>query len=317
MDDYQSLKIKHYNPEEFLILVVDDITKNLQLVVEILDNQGYATTFATSASQALERVKNTHPDLILLDLMMPEISGLEVCKHLKANQDYATIPIIFLTASNEKDHLLEAFKLGAVDYITKPFSSSELLARVKTHLDLKRTRDELDKAYKELEKLVNTDPLTNIANRRALFHFGEMEFNRAQRYNCIFSVLILDLDHFKDINDTYGHDIGDHALKLVANTILKSIRNVDKFGRFGGEEFVAILPETKLQEALIIADKIRDLISELSFSVQESIVKMTVSIGVATYKPDDSSIDTILKRADQALYQAKHQGRNQVVINSS
>lgn len=310
-------KIQTYNPENFLILVVDDLPHNLQLILEILDEQGYATTFATGGDQAIERIENTCPDLILLDLMMPEISGIEVCKRIKAEPKYREIPVIFLSASNEYDDLLEALEIGAVDYITKPFKTPELLARVKTHLQLKHTRDKLKQVYKELEKLVNTDTLTKIANRRALFRLAEQEFSRAQRYGYIFSVLILDLDHFKNINDTYGHDLGDQALQLVANTILNSLRKVDIFGRYGGEEFVIILPETQLQDALTVGEKIRDLVSKISLSVSARAIKITVSIGVAVYQPEDQNIDMILHRADRSLYVAKDQGRNRVVaINS-
>ncbi|ACK68648.1 response regulator receiver modulated diguanylate cyclase [Gloeothece citriformis PCC 7424] len=307
-------QIEPFNPEDFLILIVDDISKNLQLVVEILDEVGYATTFAISGKQALERVKIAHPDLILLDLMMPEMNGLQVCEKLKSDANYAEIPIIFLTASDEQEDLLQAFKMGAVDYVTKPFKSGELLARVKTHLELKRTKDALKMAYAELEKLANTDPLTGVANRRALLNFGEQEFYRAQRYHCPFSLLIIDLDYFKKINDSYGHDIGDLALKTVTEAVNKAIRKIDLLGRFGGEEFVVILPGTKLKDACIVAQRICRLISEVSLSVEQKTLNMTASIGVAAYNKKDKTINEIIHRADQGLYQAKNQGRNQVVV---
>ncbi|WP_041933210.1 diguanylate cyclase [Gloeothece verrucosa] len=307
-------KIKPFNPEDFLILVVDDLSKNLQLVVDILDHSGYATTFATSGQQAFERVRTAHPDLILLDLMMPEMNGLQVCEKLKSNQEYQEIPIIFLTASDEEGDLLEAFKLGAVDYVTKPFRAAELLARVKNHLELKRTRDELKAAYAQLELLVNIDPLTNVANRRALFKFGEQELYRAQRYHCSFSILLIDLDYFKHINDSYGHAMGDTVLKIVCNAINNSIRQIDLLGRFGGEEFVVILPKTKLKEAIIVAERIRKTISELSLLVGQKTLKITASIGLATYNQKDATLDEVLHRADKGLYLAKERGRNQVVI---
>ena len=142
--------MKRFNPEEFLVLVVDDASKNLQVVGAMLDRVGYATTFATSGQQALDRIQTAKPDLILLDLMMPEMDGLQVCKHLKANAAHCEIPVIFLTASHDRDHLLQSFEQGAVDYITKPFHPPELLARVRTHLELKHTKDVLEQTLSEL-----------------------------------------------------------------------------------------------------------------------------------------------------------------------
>lgn len=303
-----------FQPENFLILIVDDVSKNLQVVGAMLDDVGYATTFATSGKQAIERVKTANPDLILLDLMMPEINGLQVCEHLKADPLYAEIPIIFLTASNESEHLLQAFSQGAVDYVTKPYKAPELLARVKTHLELKYTRDELKQALVELEKLATTDPLTGIANRRHLLTLAEREFQRTHRYNNPFSVLMIDIDHFKLINDNYGHNIGDEALKIMADVTVNALRKVDIFGRFGGEEFVVFLPETQADEALLVAERIREAIATTPIYVDDQTIHITVSIGVTIYESSEISLDGLLMEADKALYDAKKQGRNQVVI---
>lgn len=311
------------NSEDLLILVVDDFKKNLQLIVDVLDNEGYSTTFATSGKQAIERIKSAQPDLILLDLMMPEMDGLEVCKILKDDPETSDIPVIFLTASDETDNLLQAFEVGAADYITKPFNILELLARVKTHLELKQARDqlrktveELQKTQAELEKIATTDPLTGIFNRRHLLMIGENEFQRANRYQRPFSILMLDIDRFKSINDNYGHDIGDEALKILSTTVLGCLRKVDCFGRFGGEEFVAILPETKARDAESLANRIRSAIAQISIPILNSTVRMTVSIGVATYRLEDETLNFVLKRADTALYQAKHQGRDRVIVHA-
>lgn len=312
--------MKPFHPEEFLILIVDDIPQNLQVIGDILEDVGYETTFATGGKQALERVKNAQPDLILLDLMMPQMNGLQVCEHLQAEPKLAEIPIIFLTASNEKDHLIQAFNQGAVDYITKPFNSPELLSRVRTHLDLKHTRDQLKEALhrqyqltEELEKLATTDALTQVWNRRHLMSLGEHEINRAKRYNRQLSLLMIDIDHFKKINDTYGHAIGDKVLKTLAQIIVKSMRSADQFGRFGGEEFIAFLPESDSKAAKLVAERIREILENLVISAPETDLKVTVSIGVATYQ-NDPTIETVIKRADDALYQAKNQGRNRVVV---
>ncbi|MFO7088415.1 diguanylate cyclase response regulator [Arthrospira platensis PCC 7345] len=297
--------VNSFQPENFLILIVDDVSKNLQVVGAMLDDVGYATTFATSGKQAIERVKTANPDLILLDLMMPEINGLQVCEHLKADPLYAEIPIILLTASNESEHLLQAFSQGAVDYVTKPYKAPELLARVKTHLELKYTRDELKQALVELEKLATTDALTGIANRRHLLVLGEREFQRTHRYNNPFSVLMIDIDHFKLINDNYGHNIGDKALKIMAAVTVNALRKVDIFGRFGGEEFVVFLPETKADEALVVAERIREAIATTPIYVDDQTIHITVSIGVTIYNSSEISLDGLLMEADKALYDAK------------
>lgn len=305
-------------PEDCLVLIVDDISQNIQLVMEILDAQGYSTTFARNGKQALERIEMAKPDLILLDLMMPGMNGLDVCAILKANPDYGNIPIIFLTASEEGENLIEAFEKGAVDYITKPFKTPELLARVKTHLTLKRTQDALKKAYEEMEKLATTDPLTEIANRRAILEIGRQEFLRSKRYKTEFCLFILDVDYFKKINDNYGHDIGDLVLISMVSIVNNSLRKVDKLGRagklgrLGGEEFIIILPETSLESGIKVADRIRLTIEKGSITTPIVTIKLTVSIGLSSYTADDHSISDIMKRADNALYEAKEKGRNQV-----
>ncbi len=307
--------------QDFLILVVDDVSQNLQVLGEMLEQVGYETTFAVSGYQALERVKTAKPDLILLDLMMPEMNGLEVCEKLQVNPGLAEIPVIFLTASQEQAHLLLAFEKGAVDYVTKPFNAPELLARVRTHLELKYTRDKLkellqeqEKLSKELERLATTDPLTGVWNRRHLFALAEQEINRAARYQKPFSILMIDIDKFKQINDNYGHSIGDEVLIIMAKVTLQCLRKADFFGRFGGEEFVAVLPETNMDEAAIAADRIRqDIAKIVIYSQQDNQINITVSIGIATYSSEDQTIDTIMQRADQALYLAKSQGRNRVI----
>jgi diguanylate cyclase (GGDEF)-like protein len=244
------------------------------------------------------------------------MDGFQVCEQVRTHPERREIPIIFLTASQEKKHLLQAFDRGAVDYITKPFNPPELLARVKTHLELKHTRDELRKAVAELERLATTDSLTGIANRRYLLLMGENEFNRASRYDRQFSVLMLDVDRFKQINDTYGHALGDEALQAIAKAIVSALRKGDSFGRFGGEEFVAFLPETALDDAVEVANRIRTTIAQLCLFSRKKPVQMTVSIGATEYSKQDENLDKIIQRADRALYHAKHRGRNLVVAIS-
>jgi diguanylate cyclase (GGDEF)-like protein len=305
-----------FSPEKFLVLSVDDISHNLQLLGTILERVGYETSFALSGSQALELLKTRQPDLILLDLMMPGLDGLEVCRILKSSPHYQEIPIIFLTASSESKHLVEAFSAGAVDYITKPFNVPELLARVKTHLELKHAKDQLKKALTEIERQALTDPLTQVPNRRHLYQIAEREIARTRRYNYPFSSLIIDIDRFKQVNDNYGHFVGDEVLRNVAAMIKNSLRREDFFARFGGEEFVVLLPSTDTKSAICVANRIRHLIATSSLVVQAKSIAITVSIGIATYSFADRDIDGLLERADEALLTAKNQGRNRWVIHN-
>ena len=311
--DYPWFSVNSFSPKEFLVLIVDDLSSNLKVVGGILDRVGYSTTFATSGPQALERIQKSQPDLILLDLFMPGMDGLEVCKKIKAFSDYREIPIIFLTASNEQKAVIEAFEQGAVDYIIKPFNSAELLARVKIHLELKHTRDKLQQTLLELNKLATTDPLTGVPNRRHWFSLAEQEFKRVCRSGSPLSVFMIDVDHFKQINDNYGHGIGDETLKAIAQTVQNLLRKIDCFGRFGGEEFVACLPDTQIESAWEVAKIICRTIANSTLKFEENTIDITVSIGLSTYESDDTSIDDILMRADEALYEAKRQGRNRAI----
>ena len=310
-----------FNPQDFFILVVDDIAANLKLLRVILEPVGYSLTFALGGKQAIERVTASKPDLILLDLMMPEIDGLEVCKRLKNNAKYADIPIIFLTASNEEEKLIAAFESGAVDYINKPFKKPELLARIRNHLLLKHTIEKLismqinlQDALVKVEKYANTDPLTGILNRRSLFEIANQEFSRVQRYGPPFSIFLIDLDHFKNVNDNYGHQIGDIALCTVVKDIQNTIRNVDFLGRYGGEEFMLILPETDGEQALILAERIRKLVASSIIETEKGNLKLTLSIGITSYDPKDRSLEDMISRADRGVYQAKKLGRNRCCL---
>jgi diguanylate cyclase (GGDEF)-like protein len=303
-----------FRPEQFIILIVDDTKSNRQIVETILRKAGYHIVVADSGKTALDIVGNNHRiDLIILDLVMPEINGLQVCEIIRENLKLRDIPIIFLTASNDQEYLLQAFEIGAVDYIYMPCNALELLARVKNHLELKNTRDQLKEALIELKKLAATDELTGLPNRREIITQAEREFARVKRHGGELSILIIDIDHFKKINDNYGHDIGDEAIKVMANNASNCVRKDDVFGRFGGEEFVALLPCSNTEGALIVAERIRESIANNPLDLDGTTITLTVSVGATTYRKDDHSINDMLKRADQALYQAKNLGRDRVI----
>lgn len=302
-----------YNPHNFLVVAVDDNPVNRLLVEKVLTKEGYKTKILSSSEEVIPCLAEQPPDLILLDLMMPNLNGLELCEQIKLNPNYQEIPIIFITASNEKQDLLKAFDSGAVDYVTKPFYNQELLARIKTHIELKFTRDELKKALIEVEKLAKTDELTGISNRRNFYNLAEREFNLAKRRKRNFALLIIDIDHFKNINDTYGHPIGDEVIKFVAHECSKNLRKEDLCARWGGEEFVIFLSETNLSEAVNVANRIKNNLGNELLNIESFNLHLTVSIGISVYNQQDEHIDHTISRADFALLEAKKTGRNRVV----
>jgi len=314
--------MKKFFPENFLILIVDDNPNNLQILHVILEAEGYKTIAASNEEDAIERVRLDKPDLIIMALTMPKKSGLELCDYLKSPPPVTTSPIILMRTIREQDYLIEAFEKGVADTITHPLNPAEILARVRTHLELQQTQKQLKRLVKEREKLTNllrklasTDPLTGLWNRRHLLTIGFQEFNRACRYKRSLSVLIVDMDNFKKINDEYGHTMGDEILKGVAKSIVGSLREADYCGRFGGEEFVTLLPETDSAGAMRVAERLRQGVEQITIGIGEEQVQMTVTVGVASYQLDDSSIEVIIQRANQALYHAKSQGYNRVVLH--
>lgn len=216
----------------------------------------------------------------------------------------------FLTASQEQRYLLEAFDAGASDYVTKPFQAPELLARVKTHLKLKSATDQLRQALSEVEILACTDALTGVLSRRRLFQIAQQEVLRAQRYSSPFTVMMLDVDYFKRVNDTYGHLAGDQVLKEVARTIQQNLRITDCLGRYGGEEFAVILTQTNCLQAAEVGDRIRAELAGLTVVADGQNIQVTVSVGIGGYEKLTDDIDQIIRRADRALYHAKASGRN-------
>lgn len=290
------------------IMAVDDSPENLDLIKNILEPY-YTVKVAPSSKLALQIAHSQKPDLILLDIMLDEINGYEICRQLKENNDTRNIPVIFLTAKRSEADEVLGFKIGACDYITKPFSPAIVLARVKTQINLKAKTD-------LLEKLASLDGLTEIPNRRAFDTAFERQFNQAKRTTTPLSLLIMDIDNFKLFNDYYGHPLGDDCLKKVAATLMKHThRPEDLVARLGGEEFSILLPNTDSFGATMRAEQYRSAIEELKIhqAGNSPLPYVTVSIGVGTviaHAHDDSK--GLLQAADDALYRAKRQGRNQV-----
>ena len=288
-----------------VVLIVDDEPVNIQVLAACLKDS-YQIKVATSGAQCLEQIKNgLEPDLILLDIEMPDVNGYEVCTVLKSSKSTASIPIIFVTAKNEIHEEEKGLELGAVDYITKPISPAIVAARVKTHVTLKLQ-------YDKLQSMAMHDQLTGLYNRYFLLEDANHKVSKSIRHNYELSVLMMDIDHFKSINDNHGHAVGDEVLKTVANTLSAEKRNEDVLARFGGEEFVLLLDHCNVSEAKIKAEKLRKAIEELN----PSGLLVTVSMGVAQLNAHEKSFSEPLKRADDALYIAKSSGRNRVEVCS-
>jgi diguanylate cyclase (GGDEF)-like protein len=289
------------------ILVVDDEVLHLKLIASILEDD-YEILSATNGMAALEIAAIKVPQLILLDVMMPGIDGYEVHKRLKADHRTCEIPVIFISGLGEVAAETKGLTLGAVDYITKPINREPLRARVKTQIALKVALD-------KLTQLAETDGLTGLANRS---HFDKMlayECAQHQRSGNELSLIMLDIDHFKAFNDTYGHVSGDQCLREIARAMAATISRVtDLVARYGGEEFVVLLPETPLKGATILAEKVRKCISNLDLPHRgSSMGHVTASLGVVSGRfHTGSSIMDVVQAADLELYAAKAGGRNRV-----
>jgi diguanylate cyclase (GGDEF)-like protein len=295
------------------VLIVEDTTLNIQVLNELLHND-CRVFFATNGPDALHLIPTLNPDLILLDIMMPGMDGYEVCRRLKAEPDLKEIPVIFITALTQEANESEGLELGAVDYITKPFNPAIVRLRIKNQLELKRQRD-------LLSRLSTLDGLTGIANRRALDDSLEREWRRATRSGRPLAVIMLDIDFFKNYNDTYGHGRGDECLRQVATALAETLeRPADLACRYGGEEFVGVLPDTDLQGATVIAERVATAVRTLAIPHSASSVAphVTVSIGVSVIQPAAGSHpNALLETADRHLYKAKREGRDRVVSGAA
>ena len=294
------------------ILIVDDAETNLMILSNLLAEEGEIIS-ATDGVQAIALAEADLPDLILLDVSMPGMDGYEVCRRLKSDIRTRDIPIVFVTGRTEDNDQEKGLSLGAIDYILKPYSPLIVLARIRNHLALQKAHRDLKAANAELTRLATTDFLTGVWNRRRFMELGEAEVARVRRSGRCFGAVMMDVDHFKAVNDTYGHNAGDNVLRALAEACVDRLRNVDIVGRMGGEEFALILPETDPQGAKLTVERLREHLGELAVPVDSGTLKVTVSAGVTTVQDPSDSIEAALKRADAALYEAKGSGRNKTV----
>ncbi len=290
------------------VLIVDDQPSNIQILYRIFQGE-YELHAATSGVHALEFCRTTPPDLILLDVMMPDMDGLAVCRVLKAEADTRDIPIIFVTAQSSPDDETMALETGGVDFITKPVNPLVVRARVRTHLMLKTQSD-------YLRSLVFLDGLTGVANRRRFDEALAIEWRQSLRRGQPLGLLMIDIDFFKRYNDHYGHQAGDVCLQTVAQTLLTQMhRPHDLVARYGGEEFVCLMPECQVSDALAKAEALRKAVQDRQLPHIGSSVQpwVTLSVGVAVIQASaDSSPEALIRQADEGLYSAKAKGRNQV-----
>jgi diguanylate cyclase (GGDEF)-like protein len=300
-------------PRSYKILVVDDNPDNVDLLTQYLTGLGYEVVPAYDGEEALMIAARVKVDLVLLDVMMPKLSGFDVCRKLKATDETGFIPIVLVTVRDDTQSKLEGFAAGADDYITKPFDIEELSARVKSLLHIKRLQDELREANVRLAEMSVTDGLTGMYNHRYFVEQLEVEINRSRRFRRPLAVIMLDIDHFKKVNDTFGHMFGDYVLRKVSEVFQRTVRAGDVVARYGGEEFAILATET--DGAAALAERIRSAIETTDFHFEGQQTKVRISAGVC--QAVAGSVEDggeLLRQADEALYEAKQGGRNRVIV---
>ncbi len=315
------------------IMVIDDSTLILKIVGQTIEELGHKAILASSAEEAFAILECEKPDIILLDVIMPNMNGFEMCRILQEQIDTCDIPIIFITATNSSDDIVRGFETGAVDYITKPFSTPELRARLNNQLQLQSYRSELEIyvdllrqtnnelqtsnqklrcAMEQAESLARQDFLTGLYNRRYISERLEEEVNRAHRNMKPFGISICDIDDFKKVNDNYGHQCGDLALQIISGILGTNIRSQDMIGRWGGEEFILVFPDTNIDGVRTIATKLKNMIEKTPVQFGEQCIKLTMTFGITCYT-GDRPLEKEINAADKALLEGKNHGKNCVV----
>ena len=298
-----------------ILVIEDSATQALRLKL-LLEEKDYHVTIAQNGRKGLDLIQQETFPIIITDWIMPEMSGVEFCRKVRQLDIENYIYIIIVTAKEDKKDILTGLKAGADDYIAKPVDFPELIARLETGNRILKLEKKLKEEHDKILKLMETDPLTKIFNRRYMNEKLPFELKRAIRYHRPLSVIMGDIDHFKDVNDKYGHLAGDEVLEKVAGIFISSIRkDIDWTARYGGEEFLIVLPETPLKGALTVADKIRIKIMSTKILYNFKTINVTMSFGVSCMVPskekEQLTIDTILNSADKFLYESKEKGRNQ------
>ncbi len=306
------------------ILIIDDSAATRKQIRSVLTDAGLFDMFyeASDGLAGFKEMVSSRPDIVICDLFMPESDGFKFLKLKKSHQDLNAIPVLVVANKKELNNKFHILEEGAQDYVTKPFTPIELIASVKSNLKIKILQDELVAAQKKLqvlETLSNIDPLTGLYNRRFFVNALEKEFERLKRYNRTLSLLMIDMDHFKSINDKCGHPVGDRVLTVVSRILTTGLRRMDVCARYGGDEFITMLPETDKTGAVAVAQRYLNKIREYAATdICGKIKSVSCSIGIA-YLPESAinSISDFLKSADEALYISKNTGRNKISLFDS
>jgi diguanylate cyclase (GGDEF)-like protein len=309
--------------KNFPILIADDDIITQKMIQKMFTRKGYPVVSVSDGSEAWKMLQKRYFPIVITDWHMPKMSGIELCHKIRENKFPGYVFTILLTSRDTKSDIIEGLEAGADDYLTKPLDYHELTARLKAaerilslERSLKETNDSLKKALEEIKLLSITDSLTGAYNRRYMLEYMEVELKRSKRYNHSFSFIMCDLDHFKSVNDTYGHEAGDQVLIEFVKSLKEVIRDdLDLVFRYGGEEFAVVLPVTNISEAKILAERLRTHIEKKNIHILDKTIQITASFGIYGYEPgmnQDLTIKTIINAADKFMYRAKSNGRNRV-----
>ena len=308
--------------EGMKVLIADDSSTLRKILVDIFQKEGITVFEAKDGEEAFQIFQKNLKDidLIISDFVMPNVSGIGLCKKIRVDLNHKGVPIILMSGEAENSQVLEMFKAGATDYLNKPFAKEELLALIKVHMEvrfknrqLSKTVSELKRLTRKLDEISRTDPLTGLSNRRDILEHCKNEHSRLDRNGKAYSIILCDIDFFKKVNDENGHDVGDYVLVEVAKLLKQSLREVDKISRWGGEEFLIILPECELEGASQVGEKMRETIESHNFQFKGTELRLTMSFGVTCHSDKAMHFEETIKTADEFLYKAKEGGRNQVV----
>ena len=309
--------IKTESPEQsaqdLKILVADDSAVYRKLVEQTLSDDNHKVIFAKNGREALDLYAKHTPALVITDWTMPDIGGLELCKKIRQDFQQHFAHIILLTSNTDKEQVVEGLAGGADDYLTKPFHQGELRARVNVGLRVVELHRQVQAKNRQLEEMALTDPLTGLANRRAIDIWITRQLSAAARHDFPIWVAICDLDHFKKVNDTYGHEAGDMVLKTFAQILKSNTRQSNICGRHGGEEFLNIITHVERDNSVIAFERIRKQMENQKFTFNNQTFSVTTSMGIAGFRGTrPPAFADLLAQADQALYSAKHKGRNRI-----
>ncbi len=297
-----------------ILLVDDDQVQGKQINAKLLEH--YKVDWIQESEKVLEAVQTGNYDMILMSTALSDIDGLRLASQIKSQEETRNVPLLVLVDEDDSRLMLKALEMGINDYMTMPVDKNEMTARVRTQIRRKRYQDALKSQYQRSVSMAVTDGLTGLYNRHFLNNHLENMVSQSVKNGKKLALMLMDMDHFKEVNDTYGHDAGDRVLKQLSELILSVSRSTDLSARFGGEEFVMLMPETDEQSALGAAERMRAIVESTPFVIGANgeTIHRTISIGIANSHPDGDSAEALIKRADEAMYSAKRNGRNQVKV---